>query len=259
MIKEHAAFPSKPHVPARTIKWDHYRELKNDSTIKRHLPATMKLNKQSLFSMLSEYTSVYLKPNRGAFGVGVIKVQKMVHKKQPRFLVHEGSRQKTFYSRNQVYAFVLANMVNKDYLVQQGIDLLRWNERPFDLRLMIKKQSDNTWLNEGFVGRVAHPKKIVTNIRSGGTAVSIDDLLAPYTNVTSKIETKKKLNLLGEQICELLEKKYPGIQLFGVDLGLDQNLKPWIIEVNNRPEKICWKCMLDLYKKSSESSHFIFH
>lgn len=143
----------------------------------------------------------------------------------------------------------MENRVNKDYLVQQGIDLLQWNKRPFDLRLMIRKQSDNTWRNAGFVGRAAHPKKIVTNIRSGGTAVSIEDLLAPYTNYTSKRKIIRRLNQLGSRICERLEKKYPGIRLFGIDIGMDRDLKPWVIEVNTRPEKICWKCMRKLYKK----------
>jgi hypothetical protein len=114
---------------------------------------------------------------------------------------------------------------------------------------MITRQRDTTWRNVGFVGRAAHPKKVITNIRCGGTAISIDDLLAPYTNRISKKKVVLKLNRLGSRICQQLEKNYPGIRLFGIDVGMDQNLKPWVIEVNTRPEKICWKCMRKLYKK----------
>lgn len=245
---------SKTTIPAKGIKWDHYVELKNDRTIREHLPETMKLNESSLFSMLSRYGTVYVKPNRGAFGEGVMRVQKRGHEKQRFFRVHKGIHQKTFESEDGLYAFVLVNKVRQDYLVQQGIDLLRWNKRPFDLRLMMSKQNDNRWLNEGFVGRVAHPKKIVTNIRSGGTAVSIDDLLAPYTNESGRSKAINRLNQLGTRVCERLEKNYPGIRLFGIDIGMDQDLKPWIIEVNTRPEKICWKCMNKLYKKIRERS-----
>jgi hypothetical protein len=248
MKQSHAAVSSKPNKPAKGIKWEHHRELMKNSTISGHLPATMKLNRQSLFSMLSRYKTVYLKPNQGAFGVGVMQVRKIGYE---NFRVHVGSLQKKFRSLDEVYAFVLANRINNDYLVQQGIDLLRWNKRPFDLRLMITKQSGNTWRNEGFVGRAAHPKKIVTNIRSGGTALSIEDLLAPYTNQISKKKVISKLNRLGSRICHQLEKNYPGIRLFGIDVGMDQNLKPWVIEVNTRPEKICWKCMRKLYKKNA--------
>lgn len=250
MRQSHAAVPIKPKKPAKGIKWDHHRELMKNNQIKKYLPATMKLNKQSFFIMLSRYKTVYLKPNQGAFGIGVMQVRKIEHEKQPFFRIHLGTQQKTFQSMEKAYVFVLAKRVNTDYLVQQGIDLLRWNKRPCDLRLMITKQKDNTWRNEGFVGRAAQAKKIVTNIRSGGTALSIEDLLAPYTNPTTQRKVILKLNQLGSRICKHLEKNYPGIQLFGIDIGMDQNLKPWVIEVNTRPEKICWKCMRKLYKKN---------
>lgn len=245
--------PIKMKKPAKGIKWDHHRELMNNSQIRRYLPATMKLNKKSFFAMLTRYQTVYLKPNQGAFGVGIMQVRKIEHEKKTYFRVHVGTRQKRFQSIDKAYDFVWANRVNTDYLVQQGIDLLRWNKRPFDLRLMITKQKDNTWRNEGFVGRAAHPQKIVTNIRSGGTAVSIENLLAPYTNRITQKKIIRKLNFLGSRICKQLEKNYPGIQLFGIDIGMDQNLKPWVIEVNTRPEKICWKCMRKLYKKTPQS------
>lgn len=250
MRQSHAAVPIKPKKPAKGIKWDHHRELMKNSQINKYLPATMKLNKQSFITMLTRYKTVYLKPNQGALGEGVMQVRKIEHEKQPFFRVHVGTGQTKFQSMEKAYDFVLAKRVNTDYLVQQGIDLLRWNKRPFDLRLMITKQKDNTWRNKGFVGRAAQPRKIVTNIRSGGTAVSIEDLLAPYTNPNSQKKVILKLNQLGNRICKQLEKSYPGIQLFGVDIGMDQNLKPWVIEVNTRPEKICWKCMRKLYKKN---------
>ncbi|WP_369009673.1 YheC/YheD family protein, partial [Lysinibacillus sp. GbtcB16] len=84
----------------------------------------MKLNKQSFSSMLSRHKTVYLKPNQGAFGVGVMQVRQIEDKKKPYFRVHMETQQKEFQTIRAAYAFVLAKRVNTDYLVQQGIDLL---------------------------------------------------------------------------------------------------------------------------------------
>lgn len=239
--------------PAKGIKWDHYVELKKDSKLISHIPDTMKLNKRNLLGMLSNYKEVYLKPNVGAFGIGIMRVHTIADGKKSAFVVHSGSRQKKLFSNDQLYAYVMEHRVRPDYLVQQAINLLQWKKRPFDVRLMMAKQRNNIWRNKGFVGRAAHPKKIVTNIRSGGTAVSIDDLLDPYTDRETKTKTIKKINELGRRVCERLEPKYKGIRLFGIDVGLDQKLKPWLIEANTRPEKICWKCLRKLYNKTSAS------
>ncbi|CAG7643822.1 YheC/YheD family protein [Paenibacillus allorhizosphaerae] len=237
--------------PGKGIKWEHYLELKKDNKLMGHLPDTKKLNKRNLLSMLSKYKAVYLKPNVGAFGIGIMRVHSIADGKEPAFVVHKGSSQKKLFSNDLLYAYVMKNRARPDYLVQQAIPLLQWKKRPFDVRLMMTKQRNNIWLNEGFVGRAANPKKIVTNIRSGGTAVSIDDLLAQYTDRATKATIIKKLNELGRRVCVRLEPKYTGIRLFGIDVGLDHKLKPWLIEANTRPEKICWKCLRKLYNKCS--------
>ncbi|WP_248924473.1 YheC/YheD family protein [Paenibacillus hamazuiensis] len=239
--------------PAKGIKWEHYRELWKNRHIRGYLPETMKLSKAAFVSMLSRHKTVYAKPNQGAFGIGVMQISRLGPENQPSYRVRFGTRQKTFRTVEETYDFVLSRRVKSDYVVQQGIELLTWNHRPFDLRLMMTKQSRSPWQNEGFVGRAAHPRKIVTNIRSGGTAISIEDLLAPYADSAGKQKIIARLNALGRRICEQLEGGYPGIRLFGIDMGLDRRLKPWVIEVNTRPEKICWKCMRKLYRKNRRS------
>jgi DNA-directed RNA polymerase subunit N (RpoN/RPB10) len=243
-----------PKSIPKGIKWDHYRELMKYRKLQEALPETMKLNKQTCFRMLLKHKTVFIKPNQGAFGKGVMKVQRFVHEKKVYYRVHSGMVRKVFQTKEDLCRFICSHKKKEDYLVQQGIDLLRWHNRPFDLRLMMRRQHGGKWHNEGFVGRVAKPGKIVTNIRSGGTALSIEDLIRPHVNDPGRRKTITVLNQLGRSVSEKLERLYPGIFLFGIDIGLDQKMKPWIIEVNTRPEKICWKCMRKLYQKNKSQS-----
>lgn len=246
---------SVPKDIPKGIKWDHYRELKKYPKLQKALPETMKLNKQTFFRMLLKHKTVFIKPNQGAFGRGVMKVQRLVHEKRVTYRVHSGMTRKTVQTKEDLCGFICSQKKKEDYLVQQGIDLLRWHNRPFDLRLMMRKQPGGDWRNEGFVGRAAKPGKIVTNIRSGGTALSIEDLIRPHVNAPGKRKIIADLNQLGRYVSEKLERLYPGISLFGIDIGLDQKMRPWIIEVNTRPEKICWKCLRKLQQKNKQKAN----
>ncbi|NOJ73315.1 YheC/YheD family protein [Paenibacillus alvei] len=241
----------KPKGP----KLEHHTELMKDNELRGHLPETMKLDKESLFFMLSLYPSVYVKPNQGAFGEGVMKVTKSSESSETeQFHVHRGTKQHTFHSKERLYSFILSKKTSKKYIVQQGIDLLHWEDRPFDLRIMVKKQEDESWKNEGILGRVAQSNKIVTNIRSGGSPVSIEKLLSSHTNWVSLRNVKEQIDRIGVRASEKIESKYPGVKLLGIDIGLDQRLKPWIIEVNMKPEKICWDCIEKLYQENESVS-----
>jgi D-alanine-D-alanine ligase-like ATP-grasp enzyme len=41
---------------------------------------------------------------------------------------------------------------------------------------------------------------------------------------------------LGVAVAAQLERKFPGIKEIGVDIAVDQQYKPWILEVNTKPD-----------------------
>jgi len=238
-------------VEPKGPKWEHHLALMKDHELRGHLPETLRLDKDSLSFMLSLYPTIYVKPNQGAFGEGVMKVSKSMDSSgSEQFHVHHGTKQHTFHSEEQLYPFILAKKTSKKYIVQQGIDLMKWEDRPFDLRIMVRKQEDDSWKNEGILGRVAQPNKIVTNIRSGGSSMSIEKLLSSHTNWVSLRNLKEQLNRISARTSEVIETRHPGVKMLGIDIGIDQQLKPWIIEVNMKPEKICWDCIEKLYQES---------
>ncbi|SFE92852.1 YheC/D like ATP-grasp [Paenibacillus algorifonticola] len=132
--------------------------------------------------MLNKYKMVYVKPNRGTGGKGIIRVE-MLGQGSYKYQLNTVTR--TFNSINSMTNSIHKKTKSEKYVIQHGIHLLRHNNRLFDLRIMVQKNPKGKWETTGVIGRLGHPKKIVTNVCQGGNSKPIDVLLKKHiTDVT---------------------------------------------------------------------------
>ncbi|CAK4824486.1 unnamed protein product [Aphanomyces euteiches] len=106
--------------------------------------------------------------------------------------------------------------------------MLRFQGRPFDFRVMIQKNPNGKWETTGIAGRVAHPSKAVTNGSQGGTIYPAGSLIKP-----ALIQT---LGHIAHLTAVQFSLKYPLMNELGIDIAVDRHRKPWILEVNTRPD-----------------------
>ncbi|WP_427180937.1 YheC/YheD family protein [Paenibacillus sp. TC-CSREp1] len=229
-------------------KWLKTKLIINNESIKPFIPDTQKYNKTNLKSMISKYGMVYVKPERGTFGMGVIKAEMQDHQ---HFVYQHDQKRLTFNSFESFYTS-LTRLVNKrSYLIQRGIHLLKHNKRRFDIRVMIQLSPTKQWEATGIIGRLGHPKKIVTNYHSGGTPMDVHKLLNSHASTKRRNELIQEMNELSLRIARHMKKKYSYLNQIGVDIGLDHSLKPWIIEVNVKPDPFIFNQLKDktMYRK----------
>lgn len=124
---------------------------------------------------------------------------------------------------------------SKPYLIQKGIRMLRYRGRPFDFRIMVQKNEKREWEVTGIVGRVAPPRRIVTNRSQGGKCMRAAILLRPYMNKSRLRTYLASLFQLSRSIGQQFQTEYPGCWQLGVDLAVSRDRKPWILEVNTDP------------------------
>jgi hypothetical protein len=95
------------------------------------------------------------------------------------------------------------------------------------------------------VGRLARPHKVVTNYHSGGRPMPVRELLASFLPKAEQVPYVDQLKALGLRISGHMSGIFPRFRAYGVDMGIDKGLKPWIIEVNTRPDKYIFNALSD--------------
>ncbi|MEB3100551.1 YheC/YheD family endospore coat-associated protein [Ferviditalea candida] len=229
--------------PSFFNKWRLIEWLSLSPATKGYIPFTEKFGDQTdLESLLTHYRRLYLKPERGKAGKGIMRISQKKGKTKKYVL----SIQEKKSSSNFSFATV-ADLKSKireyigeqPYIIQQGIDLVHNHRRPFDLRVLVQKNLKGSWVITGIGARVAGEASITTHVPRGG---SIDDpqklLVSTFGNgaAAKKILLRVKTAVLA--IAQQIERGagHP-LGEMSMDLGLDGVGNIWFFEANSKPMK----------------------
>jgi hypothetical protein len=231
--------------PSFFNKWTLFEWLNKSKDTQSFIPATQKLtNGDELEKLLQKHPSLYLKPVKGKAGKGIMKVSKISDKisKSRKYQLSIQDKTKSHISRYtnvpQLWTQIREMVGAKDYIMQQGITLSNYKQRPFDLRVLVQKNRKGQWTVAGVGARLAGKMSITTHVPRGG---SIDDpsklLEAGFGSVTSKqilSRTKQTALIIAKQI-----EKACGNVLgeMSMDLGVDTAGQIWFFEANSKPMK----------------------
>lgn len=248
-------------------KWAKTKVIMQNRQLSVFIPETRKYALENLIELLDMYGTVYIKPDRGTYGSGVMRVQRRLVHLSPSGqqtdysdpVTEEGDEAEAPAAPKLMYVLryaedaevyntpeelhdVLSSRINgRTYLIQQGIDLLQHQGRPFDLRVLTQKNLQGSWETTGLLGRVAAPHKVITNYHSGGSILAVEDLFIEHMAPDEKTSTIQQLKSLGVRIGAQLETAYPGLKELGLDVAMDQHHDLWLLEVNTLPSIVVFR------------------
>lgn len=228
-------------------KWRKTKAIMQHESLQHYVPRTVALNVNSLRTMLQHYGMVYIKPDKGSHGNGVIRIEKT--NKIYRYQLNKRVRE--FNTYQALYHAIKMETRGTKYLVQKGIHLLTYNGRRFDLRIMVQLNPRRKWETTGIIGRVAAPRKIVTNYHSGGKLTPASRLIGKHVSKAALPTKLRSLHQLGVKAGKVMHRAFPGIRAIGLDIGMDHSLTPWILEINTRPDPYIFRQLADpaIYRK----------
>lgn len=181
--------------------------------------------------MLKSYSSVFIKPNDGSGGNGIIRATRL----RKGFEVRCGRMREVVGSVSLNKKIRSYQQPDKRYFVQRGLRLAEYKGSIFDARIYMQKPKSE-WMIAGMTARVAAPKQYVTNHAKGGHAVPLHEALS-----TLFAKNRRRVNAhvhlitrLSSIIARTLNKRHSTREL-GIDIGMEKNGHIWIFEANSKP------------------------
>lgn len=219
-------------------KHDVHGLLLYENSLLPHLPDTMLFNEQEPFmTFLNQHPMSYLKPSSGSQGRNICKLTESTG----RWIIeHAGTEHNahTIETKEKLFIALKKFCRNQTYILQKGISLLEIDQKLVDFRILLHKNGQHRWKVTSMVARIGDPGNIVSNLAQGGVMKNGADFLKEIFDHQEAGRLYQNLIRLAKKTACALDDNHP--ELFGelgIDLALDMDKHPWIIEVNSKPSK----------------------
>lgn len=216
-----------------------YKHIKKSRTLIEYLPETeVTEDYRQVKRFIDNVGNVILKPIYLSRGRGIC----IICKEEEGYKISD-------YRYRQVKELFIENseklkeflITNKDffdnYLIQRYLQLAKVDGAPFDIRVVMQKNVEEKWQCSGVECRVAAKKSLITNISRGGYALTLNEALERAFDLEEEKREKMKGAIydICLNLCKSLDRLNHHFAEFGIDIALDEEGKPWIIEANVFP------------------------
>lgn len=219
-------------------KWEVHNWLSQRKQLQAFLPETY-LYKEALLSELFEtYNDLYIKPLNGSLGRGIYWLHKSLDTIFLAFSEKEGMKKQYYSNLDELTTALTKKIGSKPHLVQQGIDLFKWEENRLDFRVLCHKKNKQEWKVTSVVARSSAEDQFASNLALGGKLLRPHRVLASFFGnefAATKLSLMKELALEG---TNCVSSHVNGLMVeLGVDIGIDVTGNLWLIEINSKPSK----------------------
>ncbi|SHE76251.1 YheC/D like ATP-grasp [Seinonella peptonophila] len=220
-------------------KWSIHQLLGNHPQTYTFFPEThLSPSIETIEKMIQKHRAVYLKPSGGSLGLGIFRITHIPGKGYfCRY--HQGSRNvlRRFKSIRRLISYYFGDQSRRfhTYIVQQGIQLIKYHGRPVDFRLHLHKDATGDWQVVAIGCKMAGSGCVTTHVRTGGSIVPTSKLLQEICGERSSW-VENQLKSAAVEIASVLEQQVEGpLGELGLDIGLDTDMQIWLFEINAKP------------------------
>jgi UDP-N-acetylmuramoyl-tripeptide--D-alanyl-D-alanine ligase len=217
-------------------KWNINERLKEGKEFSKYLiPSKIIKDLNDIHTFLKDFKEVVIKPIDGRKGQGIYFIKTTKN----GYLVNKNSED-TLFTEDEFSKLFESLLQKTPFIIQPYICSKTKGGLAFDFRLHVQKDGEGEWVITTIYPRIAPNGTIITNINNGGYTNYLEPFLKQEFTNEEAYNIKRTLEhfslALARHLDELQMLEYQEvIDEIGVDIGLDQDQKIWIYEVNWRP------------------------
>jgi len=223
-------------------KWNIYNVISQDENLLPYVPSTKQATSSStILRTLMKKHELILKPEKGSMGKGIIGL--FLHRNYAEVVYKDANQLKRnqFTNRGELKNWLDAIVTKQPYLMQSYLPLQDENNRPFDIRILLQKDADGKWVEQGRGIRIGLPDHLISNLGGGGETHRFDTW-------TEKMSFQQKqllidnIHTITNRLPVVLEENFHPLFELGIDLGLTKEGAIFILDTNSKPGR---KVILD--------------
>ncbi|MDX8363344.1 YheC/YheD family protein [Cytobacillus sp. IB215316] len=216
-------------------KWEIYKILNNDPILSHYIPKTEKVtSRHKVIQYLRKTKQVLLKPESGSQGRGVISLSVKDQYIEAKTHRKEKVITKQFQHKSEFISWLTKLLTVQSYLMQPLLSLHDEKHRPFDIRILLQKNEQGHWVERGRGIRRGQQNDLISNIHGGGMYIPFKNWMDALSTNTNNI-IKDELETIIDRVPQILERQFSELFELGIDIGLDQDNKIWLIDTNSKP------------------------
>ncbi len=224
-----------------------YRKLKKGGRFDSFLiPSYPVSSVRAVSRLLEQYGDVVMKPAMGRQGAGVLRIEKA----SDRYIVTDRDVGQEL-NLLQFCQFVDERVAIQEHLIQPFIVSQTKDGNTYDLRLHVQKNGSGKWVITSIYPRIARANGVIPNL-SGGGCTTMPKHFFEKEFGEDAAHMKDRLEQFALQLAAHMDDIYKdSFDELGIDVGLDQNRRIWLFELNWRPgPPPIWNVELDVARNS---------
>jgi glutathione synthase/RimK-type ligase-like ATP-grasp enzyme len=185
-------------------------------------------------SFLARSKTVFIKPRAGHKGNRIFVLRRSGRGYSLVYYDSQARRSFPCLSLEAVLGLVDSAASRERYVVQEGIESLRYQDAVFDVRVVMVHDGQ-AW-HALLESRLAPPGSELSNVYQGGSIQVTRKLLASVVGDRECLVVEDRLRQVSHRLAQHFESRFPdALPEIGLDFVLDSDRMPHLVEVNAKP------------------------